>query len=173
MWELYAFWALVPLLVGLVDLTGRDLWLGTFLVIAAGALGCVVGGRVSRTRGSWFVARAALAGSGLMCVLSPLLPHVPGAVGLAMLAVWGFFVVADSPQFSALSAKACPSDAVGSALAVQNSIGFFITLFSIQTTVIAWPHFEAWTPWLLAPGPVLGLLALRSAQSPGRPAAAP
>jgi hypothetical protein len=173
MWELYAFWALLPFLVGLLGLTGSHLWLGVFIVIAAGALGCISGGRVSRTRGSWFVARTALAGSGLLCLAAPLLPHVPTIVALGMLTIWGYFVVADSPQFSALSAKACPPDAVGSALAVQNSIGFFITLFSIQLTVVAWPHLGAWTPWLLAPGPLLGLLALRAANSPGRLATAP
>jgi MFS family permease len=161
MWELYAFWALVPFLVELLGYSGPRMWLMTFIVIASGALGCVVGGRVSRTRGSLIVARTALAGSGLMCLLSPTLPGLPVEIAIAMLAVWGFFVVADSPQFSAMSAKASPPDAVGSALAVQNSIGFFITVFSIQLTAALWGELREWTPWLLAPGPLLGLLALR------------
>jgi MFS family permease len=165
MWELYAFWALVPFLVRLLGVDGRDLWLGTFAVIAAGAIGCVVGGRVSRIRGSQFVAQVALAGSGVMCVLAPTLPHLPTWVALAMLAAWGFFVVADSPQFSAMSARACPPDAVGSALAVQNSIGFFITVFSIQLTAAAWDGLREWTPWVLAPGPLLGLIALRGGRA--------
>jgi len=162
MWELYAFWALVPSLVGLLGMTGPPLYLGTFVVIAAGAVGCVVGGRVSRVRGSRFVAQVALAGSAVACLLAPVLPVLPPALGLGLLAVWGFFVVADSPQFSAMSARDSPPDAVGSALAVQNSIGFFITVFSIQLTAAVWPQLREWTPWLLAPGPLLGLLALRS-----------
>jgi MFS family permease len=161
MWELYAFWALVPALVGLLGYTGPRMWLATFAVIAAGAVGCVVGGRVSRSRGSLMVARVALAGSGLLCLVSPALPELPVEIALALLAIWGFFVVADSPQFSAMSAKASPPDAVGSALAVQNSIGFFITVFSIQLTAAMWGELKEWTPWLLAPGPLLGLLVLR------------
>jgi predicted MFS family arabinose efflux permease len=163
MWELYAFWFLVPALVGLAGITGTGLWLGTFAVIAAGAVGCVVGGRISRHRGSLVVARVALAGSAVCCLLAPVLPRVPGEVAVGLLMVWGFFVVADSPQFSAMSARACPADAVGSALAVQNSLGFLITVFSIQLTAALWDGLGAWTAWVLAPGPVLGLLALRRA----------
>jgi MFS family permease len=166
MWELYAFWAIVPILVELLGFDGSHKWFGTFAVIAAGAIGCVAGGRVSRSHGSLVVARTALAGSGLMCLFSPALPLFPDWVGLGLLAIWGFLVVADSPQFSAMSAKACPADVVGSALAVQNSIGFFITIFSIQLTAVVWEDLREWTPWLLAPGPVLGLLALGFAKSP-------
>ena len=115
---------------------------------------------MSRFRGSLLVARAALAGSAVCCLFSPALPHVPVAVAFGMLAVWGFFVVADSPQFSAMSAKASPPDAVGSALAVQNSVGFLITVFAIQLTAGLWADMREWTPWVLAPGPLLGLLVL-------------
>jgi MFS family permease len=162
MWELYAFWALVPGLVRLLGLTGEKLWLGTFAVIAAGSVGCVLGGRISRTRGGLIVAKTALACSGVLCLFAPILPLLPLEPALALLIVWGFFVVADSPQFSALSARACPPDTVGSALAVQNSIGFFITVLSIQLTQALFDEFREWTPLLLAPGPLLGLITLRA-----------
>jgi MFS family permease len=163
MWELYAFWALVPAMVESLGITGPRRWLNAFAVIAAGAAGCVVGGRVSRTRGSLLVARIALAGSAVCCLLSPTLPRIPVELAIALFAVWGFFVVTDSPQFSAMSAKASPPDAVGSALAVQNSMGFLITVFAIQLTAVLWDQLGEWTPLLLAPGPLLGLLALRMA----------
>jgi MFS family permease len=149
-WELYAFWLLVPRLV-------KDDPRTAFVVIAAGAVGCVVGGWLSRRTGSLFVARLALAASGLMCLVFP----VAGPWSLAVLLVWGFTVVADSPQFSAMSAKACPPQTVGGALAMMNSIGFAITVVSVQLVGVLWPVWNEWTVWVLLPGPVLGLLAMR------------
>jgi hypothetical protein len=72
--------------------------------------------------------------------------------------VWGAAVIADSPQFSALSAQACPRALIGGALTLQNSIGFAITVVSIPVTTTLFSHVGLDAAWILVPGPVLGLI---------------
>ena len=88
---------------------------------------------------------------------------------LAGLLVWGVFVVSDSAQFSALAAKACPRQYVGTGLTLMNSIGFAITIASIEWVTRLYAVLGPQVAWLLAPGPVLGLILLNWA--PGREAA--
>src|SRR5574337_564469 len=127
MWELYAFYVLVPLILA-THLAGAGLSLAAFAVIAAGFVGCAVGGLVGRRLGRAQVAAAQLAASGLC----------------------GVTVVGDSPQFSTLTARNAPPEMVGSVLTFANSIGFAITVLSIEAFVRA-AHALPLTrvlPWL-------------------------
>jgi predicted MFS family arabinose efflux permease len=164
MWELYAFWAFVPVFLAAHAATARsslDVSLWAFAIIAAGAVGCVAGGLVSLRAGSAPVAFAQLLASGLCCIVSPLAFAAPTPVFLAFLLFWGVVVVGDSPQFSALNAASAPRERVGSALTIANCIGFSITIFSIELLNLSAPRLDArWLYVLLVPGPVLGLLAL-------------
>jgi MFS family permease len=166
MWELYAFWAFVPWMVA-AHAAARgsgalEVPLWSFAVIAAGSLGCALGGLVSLRLGSAHVAFAQLAASGACCLLSPLAFHAPTPLFLGFLLFWGVVVVGDSPQFSALNAHSAPRERVGSALTIANCIGFGITIFSIELLNAASDRIAPqWLFLLLAPGPALGLAALR------------
>lgn len=163
MWEVYAFWTLVPALVvvsGLAQPNTPELSGIAFLVVGIGTLSCMLGGQLSQRIGSARVAAYALTGSSLSCALFPLIPVGHPAWLLALLLFWGATVVADSPQFSAMSAKAAPPEFVGSALSIQNAIGFTIGMISIQLGTALVGSIGMYIAWLLLPGPLLALWVL-------------
>lgn len=167
MWELYAFWALVPILISQthgvtnpIELSG---W--SFLVIAVGSIGCFIGGQLSPIIGNARVASIALLLSALCCLLYPLIQGVHFYIQLFFWIIWGMSVVADSPQFSTLSAQACAPEKIGAALTIQNAIGFAITMISIQISTILVAHLNTYISWLLLPGPILGLILLNRIQA--------
>ena len=162
-WELYAFWTLVPSLLvvsGLAAAQTAALSGLSFAIIGIGAFGCVLGGWWSQRAGSARVAATALGLSALCCALFPLSEAWPAAAKIGLMLFWGASVVADSPHFSALSARACPPEIVGSALAIQNSIGFAITMISIHLGTAWIGDWGSQIAWLLLPGPLLGLIGL-------------
>lgn len=159
MWELYAFWALVPALV-LTRASASSM--GAFTVIALGAVGCVVGGVVALRVGAARVAVVQLALSGTLALTAPIWMRAPTPVALALLAVWGISVVGDSPQLSTLTARTAPKELVGSGLTIVTSLGFAITIASIELTswlARTWDVRDVMP--VLALGPLCGLFASR------------
>jgi MFS family permease len=158
--ELYTLWVLVPLILA-TRLAGAARSWASFAVLGAGVLGCVVGGLLVRRFGGARVAAVQLAASGACCLAAPWALDASGPVFSAWLLLWGITVVGDSPQFSALTAQNAPKSAVGSVLTLTNSIGFAISIASIELFVrlSQWLPLAELLPWL-AVGPVIGLVAL-------------
>jgi MFS family permease len=178
MWELYAFWSLVSFYLA-ARFAGEPTWstrlpLVSFLVLSAGALGCAGGGWISRRVGERRVALVSLLASATLCAGSGLAFGLPPKALLAYLLAWGVVVVSDSPQFSALAARNCPPEYTGTALTVQNGIGFAITVVSIQLTAALAPRVGwRWAFLFLTAGPLLGALSmwrLGGVSAPARPA---
>lgn len=167
MWELYAMWTLVPAFL-VVSLAGRPdvpAWFSAdllgFAVIAAGGAGAVLAGRWADTLGRERITIWAMAVSG-MCALSVgWLPAAPLAVLVPLSLLWGFSVVADSAQFSAVVTEVAPPHAVGTALTMQTALGFGLTGISIglaERTVEAMGWGIGFG--LLALGPAFGIASM-------------
>ena len=164
MWELYTFWAFVPAMLFLYDsnhqTTSIPFW--SFIIIAIGGISCVAGGYVSQKIGSARVAFYSLLCSGICCLISFSFFKLPLPLFILLMMVWGFFVIADSPQFSTLVSQTAVPEYRGTALTIVTSIGFAITIGSVQLlnhVYDTWARTNA-VFLLLAPGPILGLLFL-------------
>ena len=158
MWELYTVWALLPVIIA-AHPAGLATSASAAAAIGVGALGCVGGGWLSLRIGSDRVAGICLAISGLCCLVFPWVEAAPAPVFLAYLLVWGIGVVGDSPQLSTLNARSAPPELLGSGLTVVTSVGFALTIASIELAEAIGDPTVAIPA--LAVGPALGLLALR------------
>jgi len=166
MWELYAFWAFVPIILESYQHVHPNahfnIPLLSFSIIAVGSLACAAGGLLSEKMGVKKVASTALLLSGICCASSPFFFALNSETTfLSFLFLWGMVVIADSPLFSTLVAQNAPAEGKGTALTIVNSIGFAITIISIQLLNMLKEYMDTSLIFtLLAIGPILGLLAL-------------
>ncbi|MEM7484485.1 MAG: MFS transporter [Bacteroidota bacterium] len=171
MWELYTFWAFVPVMLQSYNLLHEDANLPistlSFAIIAIGGLACVLGGYLSQNLGLKKTATFALTLSCLCCLVSPLFFTVTSEIlFVVFLLFWGMVVIADSPLFSTLVAQRATSEIKGTALTIVNCIGFSITIVSIQVIAALENIMPANSTYIiLAIGPILGLIALAKKRS--------
>nr|WP_235717119.1 MFS transporter [Mycolicibacterium goodii] len=167
MWELYALWTWIPTFL-LASNAARALPVSVeiFVFIAmglAGVVGCLLGGWGSDRFGRSPAAVVALLVSGMCCLASPF-AFSAGPVFLVVLCVvWGASVIADSGVFSTSLSEVADARYVGTALTAQTAIGFALTVVSIQlvpllANAVGWRYAFL----LLAPGPLMGALAMRA-----------
>jgi MFS family permease len=162
MWELYACWTWLPVFLGAALGSNRSAGLMAFAAIAVGGLGCVWGGIYGDRKSREWVVTVAMGASGACAAVIGLTLDGPSSLMLAIALAWGFFVVADSAQFSVLITESVPPHAVGTALTLQVSLGFLLTMVPMQLI----PRVEAVVGWrwafaMLTIGPVLGIAAIR------------
>jgi MFS family permease len=170
MFELYAFWTWIPsfLAASVAASAGgrfrapRLISLLAFATIAIGGAGSVWGGLFADKRGRERLVSISLFMSGACCVLSGVLFGRPIWILGALAMTWGFFVIADSAQFSTLVTESVPAHAVGTALTVQTSLGFLLTMLPMQLVpLVAQRVGWRWGFAILALGPVAGIVAIR------------
>ena len=166
MFELYAVWTWIPaFLAASVLARGAErppVTLLAFLAIAVGGAGCVWGGLFADKEGREKLVTISLVASGACCVLSAVLFGASVWLLAPFALAWGFFVIADSAQFSTLVTESVPQHAVGTALTMQTSLGFLLTMLPMQLV----PWLAGQVGWryalvFLALGPVAGIAAIR------------
>jgi len=165
MWELYAMWAWIGVFLyasfGLVMAAAQAAVAATFATVAAGAIGCVVGGLIADRIGRTAFTSVMMAVSGSCAAVVGFLYGGSPALLIAVCLIWGFTIVADSAQFSASTAELSDPSVVGTMLTVQASLGFLLTLATIHLVpvlvdTVGWKYAFAF----LAPGPALGIWAM-------------
>lgn len=167
MWELYTFWAFVPILLKtyseMYTNVHFNIPLLSFCIIGIGSIACVLGSYMAKKYGTKKIAFYALLLSCSCCLSAPLFFLIENeTVFILFLLFWGMVVIADSPLFSTLVAQNAPEKDKGTALTIVNCIGFSVTILSIKLVGTFFHNTDSNIVFiLLAIGPILGLISLR------------
>jgi MFS family permease len=165
MWELYGMWIWVPVMfrasLAIHNGDPKLAELGSFLIIGAGAIGCVIAGLIADRVGRTLVTSWAMAISGTCCLAIGLLYGGNPLLLLLVAAIWGATVVADSAQFSSCVTELGDPQYIGTALTIQMCIGFLLTTISIElipkvASAVGWRYAFM----ILAPGPLFGVISM-------------
>lgn len=167
MWELYAMWAwLFAFLSASFAISNvSQQWAGfvTFAAIAIGGVGSVIAGKIADKIGRSTVTSVSMAVSASCAVIIGQFYGSNPLIISTIALIWGLFIVADSAQFSASVSELADKRYVGTALTLQTSMGFLLTLFTIRMI----PTLERTFGWewafaFLALGPIVGIWAMQS-----------
>ena len=162
MWTWVAVFATASLAASGLANAGAAGSVAAFLAIGSGAAGCALAGYLADRLGKARVAMWAMLASAACAALTLLVYGGPPVWLFALVMVWGFAVVADSAQFSALVSEHAPPDHVGTALTLQTCVGFLLTMVTIEVL----PRLAAATSAGSGPrccsclGPLLGAWAM-------------
>jgi len=168
MWELYAMWAWIAAFYGDAFGASSARWasIAAFGAIAIGAAGSIYAGVVSDERSRAGAARLALRWSGSVAFVFGFLVDAPTPIVVGLGLVWGFWVVADSAQFSTIVTEVADPKYIGTALTLQLAVGFVLTVFTIfLVPIVRDAHGWGWAFLILAPGPLVGMFAMRALES--------
>jgi MFS family permease len=169
MWELYAMWAWVGTYLAAsfarsgLDRPDQAAAFGAFAAIAVGAAGCVVGGLIADRTSRTTATSLAMVLSGAAAAAAGLVWAGPWPLVVGLVLAWGFWVVADSAQFSTLVTEVADQRWVGTAVTLQLAAGFTLTvatiwLIPVLVDAVGW----RWAFLALVPGPVAGTWAMRT-----------
>lgn len=168
MWELYAFWAWIGVALSVsfsMQMDDADALalskVTAFAVIGIGAIGCVLAGLLADRIGKSETTILAMTLSGGMALATAAAYGGPAALVITLVMIWGFSIIADSAQFSALVADFAPPEASGALLTFQTALGFALTIITVQAapwaaTTFGWPVVFV----ILAMGPIAGIIAM-------------
>jgi MFS family permease len=165
MWELFAMWAWAPVFLmesfGMRNIAPMWASLAAFAVIGAGGVGSILAGRLADRLGRTTITIASMVISGACSLAAGLLFGGDPLALVAVCLIWGFAVVADSAQFSACISELCNPTYTATALTIQTSLGFLLTLVTIRLlpTLVGWVGWQ-WAFAALALGPAAGVWAM-------------